>query len=67
MCKKYKNSYVDVCRNCAGNGFISVQKPYEGRALSYRNEICNVCNGVGSVRIVKRIEVEIKPNEPYVK
>lgn len=65
--KNYLIDKIEVCRNCQGKGFVFKANDYGGRGITYNEERCNVCEGRGSVHIIKRIEVEINPNEPYAK
>jgi DnaJ-class molecular chaperone len=49
---KYENRYIDVCRNCAGDGLVD-------SIVGFLQ--CQVCGGTGLVEVTKSIEIKINP------
>lgn len=53
----FENKYYDVCRNCGGEGMISLLISVGVSTVVQ----CPVCNGTGDVKVTKKIEVIVEP------
>ncbi len=55
--KHYILEYIDVCRNCNGSGFPSMESLHHSK----ESNICTICKGSGRVVLKKEIKVELTP------
>jgi len=53
----YQNVFIDVCRNCRGDGMITLLIGVGCSTLVQ----CPVCKGKGDVKVTKKIEVIVEP------
>lgn len=56
----YINRYVDVCRNCKGDGRVTAAA-YTCADTPAEPCLCPLCGGTGRVIITKEITVRIEP------